>query len=151
MSYTYSTTIHLPRELVWKYIRDEDILRKTLPGCKSFNKVGEELYHAELGLSVGPVKGLFTSEVKQVNQQPPASYRLIIDGKGKPGEIHAVADMVLEELSPNSTKLTCIAEVQVTSVLASLGKKVMGGVAKVILGQFFKNAEKEMRKQEANI
>lgn len=144
IDYTYS--FDLPREIVWKYLQDKEVLRNSLPGCKSFEEGDNGVYHAEMGLSVGPVRGLFTSEVKQVNQQPPSFYRLLVKGKGKPGEIDAIANMQLDENGDGVT-VSCSAEVQVTGILASIGQRVMGGVAKVILGQFFKAAEKEMKKQ----
>lgn len=145
MKVEYTYMFDLPRDLVWKYIQDEQVLRNSLPGCKTFKEREDGVYHAEMGLAVGPVKGLFVSEVQQVNQQPPSSYRLLIKSKGTPGEIDAVADMVIEEVEAAS-KLTCKAEVHGTGVIASIGQRVMGGVAKVILGQFFKAAEKEMKK-----
>jgi carbon monoxide dehydrogenase subunit G len=145
MKVEYTYMFDLPRDLVWKYIQDEQVLRNALPGCKTFREKEDGVYHAEMGLAVGPVKGLFVSEVQQVNQQPPSSYRLLIKSKGTPGEIDAVADMVIEEVE-TASKLTCIAEVHGTGVIASIGQRVMGGVAKVILGQFFKAAEKEMKK-----
>lgn len=146
MQIEYSYTFDLPRSTVWEFIQDEEVLRKSLPGCKTFKEGENGIYQAEMGLSIGPVKGLFTSEVKQVNQQPPTFYRLLVKGKGKPGEIDAIANMKLEEIDEGTT-ITCSAEVQVTGILASIGQRVMGGVAKVILGQFFKAAEIEMRNQ----
>lgn len=125
-------------------IQDEEVLRKSLPGCKSFQKMEGGVYHAEMGLSVGPVKGLFTGEVQQVDQQEPSFYRLLVRGKGKPGEIDAVAEMKLDELD-QGTKVTCTAEVQVTGILASVGQRIMNGVAKLVLGQFFKAVDKEMK------
>lgn len=144
IEYTYH--FEMPREQVWNYIQNEQVLKKSLPGCKSFEQVGESKYHAEMGLSVGPVKGVFTGEVQQVDQEAPRFYRLLVKGKGKPGEIDAVAGMELEESGNQSCKLTCIADVQVTGLLASVGQRVMGGVAKLILGQFFKEVEKEMKR-----
>lgn len=145
IDYTYS--FDLPRDIVWKYIQDKEVLRHSLPGCKTFEEKDDGIYYSEMGLSVGPVKGLFTSEVKQVNQEPPSFYRLLVKGKGKPGEIDAIANMQLDEETAETTKVTCSAEVQVTGILASVGQRVMGGVAKVILGQFFKSAQAEMKKQ----
>jgi uncharacterized protein len=145
----YSYTFDLPRNIVWRYIQDDRVLRSSLPGCQSFKETPKGIYVAELGLNTGPVKGLFSAEVQQVDQIPPTYYRLLVKGKGKPGEIDAVADMILEEAEEveGGSKITCVAEIEVTGVLASVGQRVMGGVAKVILGQFFKSAEKEMKNE----
>jgi carbon monoxide dehydrogenase subunit G len=140
----YEYTFDMPRDVVWRFIQDEEVLRRSIPGCKSFEQVEEGVYRAEMGLSAGPVKGLFTGEVQQKDQQEPSFYRLLVRGKGKPGEIDAVADMNLDEVE-GGVKLACTVEVQVTGVLASVGQRVMGGVARLVLGQFFKTADKEMK------
>jgi len=146
LEHTY--TFALPRDVVWKLIQNEEVLKKSIPGCKSFSRMEDGIYHAEMGVSVGPVKGVFTGQVQQVDQQEPAFYRLLVRGKGLPGEIDAVADMHLDE-AEQGTLLTCSTEVQVTGVLASVGQRVMGGVAKMVLGQFFKTVDKEMTQLEA--
>ncbi|WP_228728120.1 CoxG family protein [Brevibacillus composti] len=133
----------MPLDTVWRGMQDEGVLKKAIPGCQSFSRVADQLYHAEMGLSVGPVKGVFTCEVRQEDQEEPVFYRLLVKGKGGPGEIDAVADM---RLSPegDGVRLDCAAEVQVSGMLASVGQRVMNGVAKLVMGQFFKAAEKEM-------
>lgn len=144
MKLTHTYIFEIPRDIVWKLIQDESVLKKSIPGCKSFSRGEDGIYHAEMGLSIGPVKGVFTGQVQQVDQQEPSSYRLLVRGKGLPGEIDAVAVMQLEE-DGTGTKLICTTDVQVTGVLASVGQRVMGGVAKMVLGQFFKSADKEMK------
>ncbi|WP_103106273.1 CoxG family protein [Brevibacillus reuszeri] len=144
MKLEHTYTFDIPRDVVWKLIQNEEVLKKSIPGCKSFAQTDAGIYQAEMGVSVGPVKGVFTGQVQQVDQREPSSYRLLVRGKGLPGEIDAVADMQLDEVG-QGTQLTCSTEVQVTGVLASVGQRVMGGVAKMVLGQFFKSVDKEMK------
>ncbi|WP_245671204.1 CoxG family protein [Pseudobacillus wudalianchiensis] len=132
------------RELLWKTLQNKEALRRSLPGCQSFEEVEDNVFNAELGINIGPVKGAFTGVVRQVDINEPESYRLLLEGKGKPGEIDADAQMSLEE-TDEGTILTCRADVKVTGVLAAVGQRVMGGVAKVILGQFFKDIQKETK------
>ncbi|MCM3568655.1 CoxG family protein [Neobacillus mesonae] len=134
----------IPREVIWRTIQDKEVLQRALPGCKSFVEVAEDAFASELGISIGPVKGIFTGDVRQVDKNEPESYRLLVKGKGKPGEIDADANMFLEEIE-EGTRLQCSAEVKLTGVLASVGQRVMSGVAKVVLGQFFKEIDKEAK------
>ncbi|VEF49308.1 carbon monoxide dehydrogenase subunit G [Bacillus freudenreichii] len=132
-------------EALWNTLQNKEVLRGALPGCKSFEEVEKDVYDAELGINVGPVKGVFTAEVRQVEKREPEFYKLLVHGKGKPGEIDAEAEMRLED-SEAGAVLTCSADVKVTGILASVGQRVMGGVAKLLLGQFFKDIEKETKK-----
>ena len=140
----YTHNFQAKRETIWSYLQDEDVLRKTLPGCREFEQIEDNLYRAELGLDIGPVKGSFEGKVRLSEQQEPESYRLLLKGKGKPGEIDADALITLNE-TEDGTTLTCVADVHVTGVLARVGQRVMGSVAKLILGRFFKAVADEMK------
>lgn len=133
------------RETLWQTIQDQDVLRRALPGCKVFEEVEENVYHTVLSINIGPIKGEFTAEVRQVEMNEPEFYRLLVHVKGKPGEIEANAAMHMAD-SDNGAILTCDADVEVTGLLASIGQRIIGGVAKVVMGQFFKDIEKETKK-----
>lgn len=135
-----------PQE-VWDTIQNPEVLKSVLPGCKVFEEVGEEQYEAVLGINMGPIKGEFTADVEQVDKEEPSSYRLLVKAKGKPGEIEANAKMVLEETDAG-TEIKCTADVAATGLMATIGQRMIGGVAKVILGQFFKDIEKEAIKAQ---
>lgn len=150
MQLSYSHAFSYPREVVWKLIQDERVLQHSIPGCKSFSRTEDGSYQVEMGLSVGPVKGVFTGQVQIANREEPRFYQLLVKGKGLPGEIDATADMQIEEAG-QGVVLNCQMEVMVTGVLASVGQRVMGGVAKLVLGQFFKSAEEEMKKLTSQV
>lgn len=134
----------ISRELLWNTIQDKEVLKRSLPGCQTFEEVEKDLFHSELGINIGPVKGVFTSEVRQYDRKEPESYFLHVKGKGKPGEIDANAEMSFEDTA-EGTLLICRADVKVTGVLASVGQRVLNGVAKVVIKQFFKDIEKEAK------
>lgn len=144
MQVHYEYNFKIPRETVWAHLQDEEVLARTLPGCKKFEQVDEGVYNAELGLNVGPVKGVFTGEVRLTDLVAPESYRLSLKGKGKPGEVNADSQVFLEETEEGTT-LTCDADVAATGVMAAVGQRVMGGVAKMVLGQFFKAVASEIK------
>lgn len=135
---------NIPNEIVWNTIQSPEVLKKVLPGCDVFEEVGDEKYESVLNINMGPIKGKFTADVEQVDMVEPKSYRLLVKAKGKPGEIAADAAMEFAE-SDGNTVLTCTADVTPTGLLATIGQRIMGGVAKVILGKFFKDIEKEAK------
>lgn len=151
MQLSYSHVFSYPRAVVWELLQDERVLQHAIPGCKSFSQKEDGSYEVEMGLSVGPVKGVFTGQVQIANREEPRYYQLLVKGKGLPGEIDATAHMHIEEEVGQKAVLNCQMEVMLTGVLASLGQRVMGGVAKLVLGQFFKAAEDEMKKLTSQV
>ncbi|WP_240374101.1 CoxG family protein [Bacillus piscicola] len=135
----------ISKETLWNTLQNNEALKNALPGCQKFEEVEENVYDSELGINIGPVKGVFTAKVSQVDIKEMDSYRLLVEGQGKPGKFNGDAAMELVE-DGDDTTLQCSADVEVTGVLAAAGQRVMNGVAKVIMGQFFKDIEKEAKK-----
>ncbi|MDI3269126.1 MAG: carbon monoxide dehydrogenase subunit G [Bacillota bacterium] len=149
MQIEYRYTFSAPREAVWDALQSQEVLRRRLPGCRRLEKVGEGKYAADLGLQVGPINGLFTGEVELADAHAPEDYRLLLQGQGKPGTLAADALIRLEE-EDGKTLLTCSAQAQVTGVMASVGQRVMGGIAQLLLGQFFKGVEEDLQSGESS-
>jgi len=140
----YRHTYQQPRETVWDYLQNEQILAKALPGCKRFTATGDGKYDAELGLDLGPIKGAFEGQVEISDVNVPESYRLRLHGRGMPGELTADSQVELCE-KDGKTEVTCVADAQATGLLASVGQRVMGSIARMMLGKFFKAVEAQMR------
>lgn len=139
---------NLSKQEVWDTIQDPEALQAALPNCEVFEEIGDEEYRAVLKINMGAIKGEFTANVQQVDKMEPDSYRLLVKAKGKPGEIGADSKMSLAE-AEDGTELTCEADVSSTGLMATVGQRMIGGVAKVVLGQFFKNIEKEAVKKKS--
>ncbi len=134
-----------PQSIVWQYLQNPRVLERALPGCISLRDAGEGHYLVEMGLDIGPVKGLFTGSVDLLELEEPNQYRLVLNGVGKPGELQADAWIRLKK-ADTGTEVVCDAEVHVTGIMASVGQRIMGGVARLLLGRFFKNVESEIKK-----
>ena len=135
---------NLSKQEVWDVIQNPEALQAALPNCETFEEVGDEEYKAVMKINMGAIQGEFTADVQQVDKKEPDSYKLLVKAKGKPGEIEADANMILDE-ADEGTELSCIAEVGSTGLMATVGQRMVGGVAKVVLGQFFKDIEKQAK------
>lgn len=133
------------QQTVWTYLHNPRVLEKTLPGCKKLSNAGEGHYLVEMGLDLGPVKGLFTGTVDLTELEEPNRYRLLLKGIGKPGELESDTRILLRP-TEGGTDVLCSAEVHMTGMMATFGQRIMSGVARLLLSRFFKNVESEMRK-----
>ena len=74
--------IDASREVVYQALSDPQILQRCIPGCESLELTAENTYLATMKAGIGPVKGKFKGNVRLEDMQPPAHYRMIVDGKG---------------------------------------------------------------------
>jgi hypothetical protein len=68
---------------------------------------------------------------------------LKIEGGGRPGTIKATGELRLEE-QDGKTVVAYSGDAQVTGLIASVGHRLISGVAKQMVGEFFRALEKEL-------
>lgn len=145
MKIQYEYRFGLPGAMVWKYIKDETILRNSLPECRSFAEKPGGIYMAEVEMGVGPLKDLVILEVTRVDEKSPSYYHLSVKGKGKLGEVNGEAEMHIRDQRGNSI-VTVSAEVEVTGKASFIVKRMLEGGNHKTIEKFFETVELEMKK-----
>jgi uncharacterized protein len=139
MDMTGQYRIPAPREQVWAALNDPAMLRASLPGCESLEKVSDHEFAATVVAKVGPVKAKFNGNVTLSNLNPPESYTISGEGKGgAAGFAKGGADVRLTE-EGDITVLTYTAKADVGGKLAQLGSRLIDGTAKKMADEFFDN------------
>ena len=131
-----SADIPAPREKVWAAFLDPNILAQALPGCEKLEAIGENEYKATMKVGVAAIKGTFEGKVKLSDLEPPDRYRMAVEGSGGPGFVRGEAGMQMSDVD-GGTKVSYDADVQVGGLIASVGQRMLGGVTKMMLDQFF--------------
>lgn len=129
------------REQVWDLFRDTEVMAAALPGTKKMELVGDNLYEAVMNVRVGPVAGEFSGQLEISNEDFPTSYRMSVEGRGKPGFMKGVGDVILEEQNPDQTLMKYEGEVQIGGRLAAVGQRLVDTVAKSIISQAFETLD----------
>ena len=137
-------TIPAPQQKVWRFLTDPDQLAKCMPGCESLQESGENEYRGEIKVGVAAVKGVYNGTVRMEEIQPPAHYKLNLDGKGRQGFLNGSGTIDLVEQN-GQTILTYRGDVQIGGLLASVGQRMVDGAAKMLIGQFFTALEAEIQ------
>ena len=131
-----SADIPAPRDKVWAAFLDPEILAQALPGCEKLEAIGPNEYKATMKIGVAAIKGTFEGKVKLSDLEPPNRYRMAVEGSGGPGFVRGAAGMQLYDVN-RGTKVSYDADVQVGGLIASVGQRMLGGVTKMMLDQFF--------------
>lgn len=135
-----SYTINAPRERVWQVLLDPKILAQCMPGCESLNEVGPDQYEAIMKIGVASIKGSYKGKVTIKDKQPPSHYVISGEGSGGPGFMQGDVTIDLED-SNGQTLLKYNTDAKVGGLIASIGQRMINGVAKMMVDQFFKKVE----------
>jgi hypothetical protein len=138
-----SAVLHADPERVWSVITDPAVLARTIPGCESLERVGDDEYKMNVAVGVGAIRGSYAGEVKLSDQQRPSSYVMHASGAGAPGNARATVTINLEPHA-EGTALTYSADAVIGGPVAGVGQRMISGVAKRMAGQFFAAIDDEL-------
>ena len=88
-----------PAARVWELLMDPQVIASCLPGSEQFESIGEDQYRVVLRAGVAAITGSFEGTVVIADKQPPVSYRLIVDARGRSGFVKGESMMKLAERS----------------------------------------------------
>lgn len=143
MQLTGSHTFRAPRQTLWDLLNDPEVLARITPGVDTLEQTGPGQYQAVLHIKMGPINSTFNGALQVVDSKEPESYRLLIDVDGKIGQIAAEGHIRLAE-NHETTTVSVEGGSQLTGRLASMGQRLLSGVARMFTNQFFKALESEL-------
>ena len=137
MEFSGTQTMAAPIEKVWAFLEDVNNVAACAPGFQSMEELGEEHWKAVVAVGIGAVKAKFTLDITRPDKEPPG--RMTMKGRGKaPGSaVDLNGDMRLTALDDNQTPMDWTASVVVSGTIASVGARLLQGVAERLTGQFF--------------
>lgn len=123
---------------VWALIQDPEVLRSCTPGVKTLERSGSDRYEATVEIAVAGIKGRYAGELLLRDLVEPRSLSLEVHGRGDMGVVDGRIAVSLEAVGDTSTRLVYAGDVEIGGRIARAGQRVLGGVAKMLIGQFFK-------------
>ena len=137
MDLTGEYRIPATREKVWKALNDPEILKQCIDGCQELNKDSDTEFSVKVTAKVGPVKAKFVGKVVLSELDPPNGYTISGEGQGGvAGFAKGGADVKLAD-DGGETVLSYEAKAEVGGKLASVGSRLVEGVAKKQADDFF--------------
>ena len=129
-------TFDAPVQTVWDLLMDTERVAACIPGCDRLEPLGDNRYRARLTVALAAVSGAFDGTVAMLDQQPPESYRLVVDGKGPGGFVTGESRIALSDRG-SATEVTVEGRVQVGGTIARVGQRILSSVAKMMMDRFF--------------
>lgn len=129
-------------ESIWRALNDPVVLQKCIPGCKEMIPDGEDKFKLVLNFKVASVGGSFEGAISLSDKRPPAHCKVVVSGSGTLGHGEGAAAFTLEP-KDGGTLMRYSGEGEIGGLVAGVGQRILKGVAKHLIGQFFKSLRKE--------
>jgi uncharacterized protein len=144
MEITKTFTINAPPAAVWAFLTDPQRVARCLPGAAIGEQLDDKTYAGTMTVKVGPVsssyKGKVTFERLDASSRTAEIRASGQDVRGKGG-----ADLnltsTLREVAPGTTEVTAVSQVNITGLLAQMGR----GMVQDVSDQIFQIFSERMR------
>jgi uncharacterized protein len=136
--------IHATPEAIYAALQNPDVLAKCVPGVKSLEPDGADAFKGALEVVLGPVKGVFNGKVSILEKLPDQALTLKVEMRAPVGVASAIGRITLFPESDSVTRVHWAGEPKLGGMIASVGARLLGGVAKAQADLFFAGLEKEL-------
>jgi carbon monoxide dehydrogenase subunit G len=125
-------------------LQDPEVLARCMPGCDELVRIGEDEYRMKMKMALASISGLFDGTVRIADSNPPSSFRLVVEGKGKIGFVRGDG---LLHLTPDGdgTEVGYDGEVHVGGTIAAVGQRLLDTTARMMIKKFFDKLSESVR------
>src|SRR5512132_1141452 len=116
-------------ERVWEALNDPEVLKACIPGCKSLDKTSDTSFASVVTSKVGPISATFSGSVTLSDLDPPRGYTISGQGQGGAAGFAKMSARVSLSEDGTDTLLKYEANAEVGGKLASVGSRLVQGVA----------------------
>src|SRR5688500_939267 len=121
-------TFNAPPDRVWDLLMDPQVISSCIPGCETFEPLGEDRYRAKLAVALAAISGNYEGTIALTDKVAPASYRLTAEGQGRPGFVKGSAAIVLRG-EGTATVVDVQGTVQAGGPVARVGQRLISSVS----------------------
>jgi len=129
----------------YQLLTNPDAIVRAMPGLKSMKQRTELLYDAEIEVGVAGIKGSYLGTLEMKDVSPPNHYTLAVKGEGPMGFMESDVVVRLTATDDGGTDVNYDGEAKVGGTVAGVGQRVLAGVAKLLINQFFNGIAKEAK------
>ena len=144
--------VKAPSSHVWEFLIDPRRVATCLPGAAIGEKIDDKTYAGTMTVKVGPVSSSYKGKVvfervdAQAHTAEIAASGMDVRGKGG-ADMRLVSS--LKELSPGETEITAVSRVNVTGLLAQMGRGMVQDVSDELFKTFSQRVRQTLEQDEA--
>jgi len=139
--------VKAPPPTVWQFLIDPHRVARCLPGAAITDRVDDQTYTGTMTVKVGPVTTSYRGKVV-FQRLDASSYVAEVVASGQDVKGKGGADMkmssTLKEVSPGETEVTAVSRVNITGILAQMGRGMIQDVSDELFQVFSQRMQTEL-------
>jgi len=124
-------------------MQDPAVLARCIPGCEALEQIGPDEYRMKMKMALASLSGAFEGKVRITEQNPPSSFRLMVEGSGRVGFVKGEGLLKLSPAEGGGTTIAYEGDAQVGGTMAAVGQRLIDGTSKMMIKKFFDKLAEE--------
>lgn len=137
LEFSGAPVIPTSREHVWQKLLDPDFVAASAPGVESVEAVDATHFKVTSGLGLGSVKVSFKLDVELFDIVEGEQVKMRALGRGPGSAVDVVSRLRVEDAGGGSTRLNWSATSEISGAVASIGARLLEGIARRLTEQFW--------------
>jgi len=137
LSFSGSPEVSVPRAVVWQRLADPQFVAASAPGVEKVEQTDDRHFKVISAFGIGAVKVHFTLDVELLDLIAPEHATMRAHGKAPGSMVDVTATIDLVEAAPGRTTMNWRSDCDVSGAVASVGGRLLEGVAKKLTEQFW--------------
>jgi len=137
MKFAGSVEIAAPRDKVWAFVIDPNLVGQCGPGVESIEVLDDTHFKATAKVGIGFISARFVVNMEMAELSAPDRAVIKAHGQAPGSAVDATANMALSDGADGGTRMDWDADVAISGSLASLGARLIEGTANKMIGQTF--------------
>jgi carbon monoxide dehydrogenase subunit G len=137
-------TVKAPPAAVWSFLTDPQRVARCMPGAAITDRIDEKTFAGTMAVKVGPVSTSYKGKIVFERLDPEARTAEIVatgqDVRGRGGADLRLTSSI-KEVAPGETEVTAASKVNITGILAQMGR----GMVQDVSDQLFQTFSQRMR------
>jgi carbon monoxide dehydrogenase subunit G len=146
-------TVKAPPDAVWSFLTDPERVARCLPGAAVTGKIDDKTWTGTMTVKVGPVSSSYKGKVAFEKVDAAARSAEIVatgqDIRGKGGADLRLTSS-LKELAPGVTEVTTVSRINVSGILAQMGRGMIQDVSDQMFQVFSERMRAELESAAAS-
>jgi carbon monoxide dehydrogenase subunit G len=136
LEFSGAPDISAPRDKVWECLMDPDFVAASAPGVESVEVVDPAHFKVHSGIGLGTFRLKFNLDVELSDIVAPDRLTMTALGRASGSAVDVVSRVRLKE-SGTGTRLEWTATCEISGTVASLGARLLEGVARRLTEEFW--------------
>jgi len=134
-----------PKDVLYSFLIEPRNLVRIVPDVTESNVIDAKHVFLKAKAGIGPIKGVMEMDITIADKKQDRSARLVGRGRGMQSSVDLVLSVTLEDI-PGGCNGAWAANVEVAGMLASIGSRLISGVAERYIRQITDNLNDAVKK-----